>query len=86
MTASNNNSDNNNDNAGDIHRPHGETGDTVQQAADVSKPTKPAPDVAQPPPDSTVGTDTRESVGGGANVRGGADTGSDAMPGRSNAL
>jgi hypothetical protein len=79
----------------DIKRPHGETGDTVQQAADVSKPTKPVSDLgrvtgdnetAQVPPGSIAGTDTRESAGGGANVRGGADTGSDAMPGQSNAL
>ena len=45
-------------------------------------------DVAQPPPASKTGTDTRESAGGGANVGGpgGPDTGSDAMPGQSNAL
>jgi hypothetical protein len=54
----------------DIRRPHGETGDTVQQAAEVSKPTKPAIDSAVPP----------------ADVATSADTGSDAMPGQSNAL
>lgn len=43
-------------------------------------------EAAQVPPGSKAGTDTRESAGGGATVRGGADTGSDAMPGQSNAL
>jgi hypothetical protein len=78
-------------------RPHGETGDTVQQAADVSQPTKPSSNLnrvlgnneaAQVPPESKTGTDTRESAGGGGNVGepGGPDSGSDAMPGQSNAL
>lgn len=45
-------------------------------------------DVAQPPPASKTGSDDRESAGGGGTVRGpgGPDTGSDAMPGQSNAL
>jgi len=45
-------------------------------------------DRAQVPPGSTTGTDTRDSGGGGGTVRGpgGPDTGSDAMPGQSNAL
>lgn len=43
---------------------------------------------AQVPPASKTGTDTRDSAGGGGTVRGpgGPDTGSDAMPGQSNAL
>lgn len=43
---------------------------------------------AQVPPDSKTGTDTRDSAGGGGTVRGpgGPDSGSDAMPGQSNAL
>lgn len=45
-------------------------------------------DRAQVPPESKTGTDTRDSAGGGGTVRGpgGPDTGSDAMPGQSNAL
>lgn len=45
-------------------------------------------DVARVPPGSKAGTDTREGAGGGGTVRGpgGPDTGSDAMPGQSNAL
>jgi len=45
-------------------------------------------DRAQVPPGSKTGTDTRDSAGGGGTVRGsgGPDTGSDAMPGQSNAL
>jgi len=43
-------------------------------------------EAAQLPPGSKTGSDTRESAGGGGTVRGGADTGSDAMPGQSNAL
>jgi len=45
-------------------------------------------DHAQVPPASKTGTDTRDSAGGGGTVRGpgGPDTGSDAMPGQSNAL
>ena len=44
-------------------------------------------DRAQVPPGSKTGSDTRDSAGGGT-VRGpgGPDTGSDAMPGQSNAL
>ena len=43
---------------------------------------------AQVPPESKTGTETRDSAGGGGTVRGpgGPDTGSDAMPGQSNAL
>ena len=45
-------------------------------------------DRAQVPPGSKTGTDTRDSAGGGGTVRGpgGPDSGSDAMPGQSNAL
>lgn len=45
-------------------------------------------EAARPPPASTIGSDTRESAGGNAKVDGpgGPDSGSDAMPGRSNAL
>ena len=45
-------------------------------------------DHAQVPPGSKTGSDTREGAGGGGTVRGpgGPDTGSDAMPGQSNAL
>ena len=49
-------------------------------------------DKAQVPPDSKTGTDIGnkpgDSAGGGATVRGpgGPDSGSDAMPGQSNAL
>jgi hypothetical protein len=47
-------------------------------------------DRAQVPPGAKTGTDTRDSdsAGGGGTVRGpgGPDTGSDAMPGQSNAL
>jgi hypothetical protein len=45
-------------------------------------------ETAQVPPGSKTGTDTRESAGGGASTGGpgGPDTGSDAMPGQSNAL
>jgi hypothetical protein len=45
-------------------------------------------DAAQVPPGSKTGTDTRPGAGGGGTVRGpgGPDTGSDAMPGQSNAL
>ena len=75
-------------------RPHGATGDTVQQAAEVSKPTSSVgralddTGAAQVPPGSKTGTDTRESAGGGASTGspGGPDAGSDAMPGQSNAL
>lgn len=61
-------------------RPHGETGDTVQQAAEVTKPTSstggaPGDHVSSPiPPGLAAGTDKRP------------DAGSDAMPGQSNAL
>ena len=75
-------------------RPHGATGDTVQQAADVSRPTAPRdPELddagaARVPPGSRTGSDSRQSAGDGAGTGGlgGPDTGSDAMPGRSNAL
>lgn len=45
-------------------------------------------DAAQVPPGSRAGSDNRQSAGGGASVNGpgGADSGSDAMPGKSNAL
>jgi hypothetical protein len=45
-------------------------------------------DKAQVPPGSKTGTDTRPSAGGNSSVGGpgGPDTGSDAMPGQSNAL
>ena len=45
-------------------------------------------EVAQVPPGSKTGSDTRQSAGGGASVNGpgGPDSGSDAMPGQSNAL
>lgn len=45
-------------------------------------------ETAQVPPGSKTGTDSRQSAGGGASVNGpgGPDTGSDAMPGQSNAL
>ena len=45
-------------------------------------------DKAQAPPGSKTGTDTRESGKSGASTGGpgGPDSGSDAMPGRSNAL
>jgi hypothetical protein len=45
-------------------------------------------ETAQVPPGSKTGSDSRQSAGGGASTGGpgGPDTGSDAMPGRSNAL
>jgi hypothetical protein len=45
-------------------------------------------ETAQVPPGSKTGSDTRQSAGGGASTGGpgGPDSGSDAMPGRSNAL
>lgn len=49
--------------------PHGVTGDTVQQAADVSKPTSPLNEVGIDPatirtvPDPAPGTDSRASKG-----------------------
>jgi hypothetical protein len=45
-------------------------------------------EAAKPPPESKTGSDTRESAGGNATVDGpgGPDSGSDAMPGQSNAL
>jgi hypothetical protein len=45
-------------------------------------------ETAQVPPGSTTGTDSRQSAGGGASTGGprGPDTGSDAMPGQSNAV
>lgn len=47
-----------------------------------------ASDKAQVPPGSKTGTDTRDSGKSGASTGGpgGPDTGSNAMPGRSNAL
>lgn len=55
----------------DIKRPHGETGDTVQQAAEVSQPTTthyPGLDKAaqQVPADATTAGTARERTGGGA--------------------
>jgi hypothetical protein len=45
-------------------------------------------ETAQVPPDSKTGTDSRQSSTGGASTGGpgGPDSGSDAMPGQSNAL
>jgi hypothetical protein len=45
-------------------------------------------ETAQVPPGSKTGSDSRQSAGGGASTGGpgGPDSGSDAMPGRSNAL
>jgi hypothetical protein len=45
-------------------------------------------EAAQVPPGSKTGTDSRQSSTGGASTGGpgGPDSGSDAMPGRSNAL
>jgi hypothetical protein len=45
-------------------------------------------ETAQVPPGSKTGTDSRQSSTGGASTGGpgGPDSGSDAMPGRSNAL
>lgn len=89
------------DNQDKDQRSHGESGDTVRQAAEVSRPTSPMgnaqsdaggnaggnTDRAQVPPGSKTGSDSRAGTGGG-NVSGpgGPDAGSDAMPGRSNAL
>lgn len=65
--------------------------DTREDSGDDGAPTR-KQDRAQVPPGSKTGTDIGnergDSAGGGATVRGpgGPDTGSDAMPGQSNAL
>ncbi|WP_036169385.1 hypothetical protein [Massilia sp. 9096] len=45
-------------------------------------------EAAKPPPESKTGSDDRPGAGGNATTRGpgGPDSGSDAMPGQSNAL
>ena len=61
-------------------RPHGETGDTVQQAAEVSKPTTTVyqvvdtPEGAQLSPDTETGTRASASDGAKTERPGAADT------------
>ena len=64
-------------------------GDASRSGADAAQQGRRRKDgAAQVPPGSKTGSDTRQSAGGGASVNGpgGPDSGSDAMPGQSNAL